>query len=206
MDCESARQSISVRVDGELPSALASPLDRHLSQCPACTAWEEDAYALRRTVALRQPLPPADLTDQVLNRLSVPDVGSGQWVRIALALVAALLVVANAPLLLGLSSEGPVHESRHLGTFGVALGIGLLWAAWRPERANGLVPLAGALAATMLIGALVDVTAGRADVLTEASHTLEVAGLALLWQISGGRRRFTAHLRSWRRPAPLHSI
>ncbi len=32
--------------------------------------------------------------------------------------------------------------ARHLGAFGVALSIGLLYVAWRPHRAYGMLPFA----------------------------------------------------------------
>ncbi len=136
---------------------------------------------------MRQSVPPPELADQVIARLAVPQMGPGQWVRYALGVVAASLVVLNLPLLIGLADGD--HQSRHLGTFGVALGIGLLWAAWQPERAVGLVPLAGALAVTTLAAAAIDLGSGRTAAVAEASHVLELVGLGLLWFLSGGPHR-----------------
>ncbi len=198
MDCEAARSSISARVDGELPTPLEPQLDLDLDDCAGCQAWEERAFALRRSVAMRQPPMPADLNTRLIARLGVPDPGAGQWVRYALGVVAATITILNLPLLLGLSSNTAGHDSRHLGTFGVALGVGLLWAALRPERANGLVPLAAALAGATMIGAFVDLASGEATALAESSHVLELIGLALLWHLSGGRRTLTRRLRSLR--------
>lgn len=191
MDCEQARDAVSARIDGEVDAGELERLDLHLGDCADCRAWEARAYALRRTVVLRHPLPPDHLADQVLARLSVPQTGVGEWVRYALGVVAAALVLLNLPLLVGLEQLSDVggHDSRHLGTFGVALGIGLLWAAFRPERAIGLVPLAGALAATTLVAAGVDLAAGRTGVLTESTHLFELVGLGLLWYLSGGPHR-----------------
>jgi predicted anti-sigma-YlaC factor YlaD len=60
----------------------------------------------------------------------------------------------------------------------VALGIGLLVAAVEPSRARGLLPMAGALAAVMTIGAVADVLDGGAAPAAESVHLLELAGVA----------------------------
>ncbi len=206
MDCEAARSSISARVDGELPTTLELDLDSHLESCTTCQAWEEQTFALRRSVTLRQAPMPVGLSNHLVARLGVPDPGTGQWVRYALGVVAATITILNLPLLLGLSSGAGGHESRHLGTFGVALGVGLLWAALRPERANGLVPLAAALAGATMVGALVDLISGEATALAESSHVLELVGLVLLWHLSGGRRALAHRLRSLRSSRSIHPV
>ncbi|MGF1599886.1 MAG: zf-HC2 domain-containing protein [Acidimicrobiales bacterium] len=202
MDCDDARTSISARVDGELPSALDDVLDHHLAGCPACRGWENRAFALRRSLLMRHDPHPPDLADRVLASLSVPHAGTGEWVRYGLGVVAATIAALHLPLLLGLGA-GADHDARHIGTFGVALGVGLLWAALRPERAIGLIPLAAALAAATLVGAAVDVGASRATVAAESTHLLELVGLALLWYLSGGMARLrgrTQTLRPGHRP------
>lgn len=197
-DCGSARLTISARIDGEAAGDEIAAMESHLRSCAACQAWEARAHDLRRTVVLRQSAPPADLADRVVARLAGPVTGAGEWVRYALGVVAASLVILNLPLLLGLAEVETAHHGRHLGTFGVALGIGLGWAALRPDRAIGLVPLAAALAAATLVSALVDLGAGRTAAVAEASHLLELAGLALLWTLSGGVQRFRQAARSLR--------
>lgn len=193
LDCSRARGIISAGIDGEATSRELDGLDEHLAGCSDCRVWEDRAHDLRRQIVLRQPLPPDGLADVVVARLSVPHVGVGEWVRYALGVVAAALIVLNAPLLAGLG-QGADHQSRHLGTFGVALGVGLLWAALRPERAIGLVPLAAAMAAATLVGAAIDVGAGRTGIPAEAVHLLELVGLALLWILSGGSHRLSHRL------------
>ncbi len=182
---------ISARVDGEAEVGEIAAIEGHLASCPGCRAWEEAAYGLRRTMVLRRSTAPDHLAERVVANLAVPHAGPGEWVRYALGVIAASLVVLNLPLLVGLADGG--HQSRHLGTFGVALGIGLLWAARQPERAVGLVPLAGALGLATLVAAVVDLGAGRAAAVTEASHLLELVGLVLLWVLSGGPQRLRHH-------------
>ena len=79
--------------------------------------------------------------------------------------------------------------ARHLGAFGAALAIGLVYAAWRRERALGLMPLAGVLGFLLAATAVIDVAMRRSDALSEATHLVEVVGIALLWILSGGRYR-----------------
>lgn len=195
MECAAAREAISARIDGEPPVGDERDLlERHLRGCPLCRSWEDEAYRLRRLVAFRRPAPPSDLTARVLQRAGVPDAGAGEWIRYVLGVVAASLVLLNLPRLLGSGPATQLHDERHLGAFGLALGAGLLWAAVRPERAIGLVPLAGALAAAMAVSAAVDLAAERATALGESYHLLEVLGLVLLWVLSGGRRRLARRL------------
>ena len=202
MDCGAAREMISARLDGELPAGPDHQLlDGHLAGCPECRGWQDEAFRLRRLVTFRRPAPPEHLAERVLQRAGVPDPGAGEWIRYALGVVAAALVVLNLPLLLGAGAGGRVHDGRHLGAFGVALGAGLLWAAVRPERAIGLVPLAAALGAATGLGAAVDVAAGRTAALGESYHVLELVGLVLLWALSGGRRRLTRRLAGGWRPS-----
>ncbi len=198
MDCDAAIVAISARVDGELAETdpLHVALEGHLSSCSSCRAWESRSFALRRTLVLRRPAPPEGLAVRVLANMSVPHTGAGQWVRYCLGVVAASIVVLNIPLLLGLTATASSHEVRHLGTFGVALGIGLLWAARKPERAIGLVPLATALAMAMLLGSVADIGRRQATLVSESIHLLEFTGLGLLWYLSGGAARLRHNAQS----------
>ena len=145
---------------------------------------------------LRRPTPPEGLAVRVLANMSVPHPGAGQWVRYGLGVVAASIVVLNIPPLLGLTATASSHEVRHLGTFGLALGIGLLWAALKPERAIGLVPLAAALAMAMLLGSVADIGRRQATLVSESIHLLEFTGLGLLWYLSGGAARLRHNAQS----------
>ena len=53
-----------------------------------------------------------------------------------------------------------MHVARELGSFDVALAVGLLVAAWQPARAWGLLPVATVLALVMGVTAVLDLVDG----------------------------------------------
>ncbi len=190
MDCSRAHELISAELDGENTPEDAAVLAAHLETCAECQAWQAESEALRRRLMVRPAESIPDQTSLVLRAVAVPDLGSGEWIRYALFGVALTLLILDLPLLFGGSdTEGAEHLGRHLGAFSAALALALLYVAWRPERAIGLIPMGAVLAATLVITAVIDIALGRSEVLTESYHALELVGLGLLWVISGGRQR-----------------
>ncbi|GAA4547118.1 zf-HC2 domain-containing protein [Amycolatopsis samaneae] len=187
--CEECREGLSARIDGETEPGAPGALDRHLSGCAACRTWFAAAERLNRGLLLRPAPPVPDLTEAILDRAPAPS-AEGWPVRIALGVVAvAQLGLAFAQLLGsgGAHHLDPVELAGHLahesGAWNLAVGVGLLWATFRPKTASGQLPLltgfvlvlSGVSAGDLLGG---QVTAGR--VLT---HTLVVLGLALLYAV-----------------------
>jgi predicted anti-sigma-YlaC factor YlaD len=85
---------------------------------------------------------------------------------------------------LGSEAGFSVHAARDLGAFGVALAVGLLFAAWKPERVGALLPLASVLVLCLVAAAVLDVSTGHATADSELGHLVEVVGLAGLWLLS----------------------
>jgi predicted anti-sigma-YlaC factor YlaD len=207
MHCATARELISAAIDDEVDAATLDHLDAHLGACPDCLAWQTSAFALRRSLALTPARAETDLTAVILARAGVPDVGRGEWVRALLGAIALTLLLVNLPMLITGSAAGAdVHVGRHLGAFGVALAIGLGYAALRPERALGMLPLAGALGATLAATAIIDTATGTSTMASEIRHLVELLGVVMLWVISGGRHRLADRLASLRRPAPAAGL
>jgi predicted anti-sigma-YlaC factor YlaD len=94
------------------------------------------------------------------------------------------LILAVPLLLLGRDSGSALHTTRELGAFSLALAVGMLVAAWQPERAGGLLPMAGALAAGLIATAVADVVTGHSPIIGEAPHLLELVGVVLLWRLA----------------------
>ncbi len=199
MDCELARTALSADLDGEEIPTDRDAMARHVTGCPACQAFEAQAEALHRLVRLRTPAPVPDLSAQVLAAIDTEvdaAASSGTLgLRLGLAVVGLVqLGLAVPAMVLGSEAGFPVHAARDLGAFGVALAVGLLFAAWKPERVGALLPLATVLVVCLIAASALDVGTGHATADSELGHLVEVIGLAALWLLS----RHTQHVA----PAP----
>jgi predicted anti-sigma-YlaC factor YlaD len=98
LECDLARQRVSLELDGELPSREVAPLYRHLACCPACAAFAADARRcseLLRTTPLEAPPPFALRGRRVARRAST--------LAAAVASVAAAALVAVSTLSVSIS-------------------------------------------------------------------------------------------------------
>jgi predicted anti-sigma-YlaC factor YlaD len=185
MDCTTARNAISARLDGEDVGADPAALDVHLQRCPACSAFARDASAMHRDARMTRAPAVPDLTAPILAAIGAearPHAGHERALRFTLAIVGLVQLVAAVPaLVLGDDPGLPVHAARHVGSFGLALGVGFLFAAWRPSRLPGLLPVVTALVACLLGTSVLDLLEGRAGALSETQHVVEVIGLAAAW-------------------------
>jgi predicted anti-sigma-YlaC factor YlaD len=195
MDCTHARTELSARLDGEALGVPVAALDTHLAGCAGCRAFAQEAEALHRGLRVQAIAPVPDLTADVLaaiGRASTPP-PAVEALRVGLAVVGLVQIGLALPsLLLGEDAGLPVHTARHLGSFAVALAVGFLVAAWRPNRIAGLLAVTAALVACFLVTSALDVAAGRTALTNEAGHATELVGLGLLWclaRTSGQGRR-----------------
>ncbi len=203
MECDAVREALSARLDGEPSGQPDDLVDAHLTGCRACTAWSEELATLHRMVRVREAEPVPDLSAAIVaafdpspadRRRAVarsrrPVLGEAvSGTRWALFVVALTQLVLAGPALFGDDPGASVHVARELGSFDVALAVGLLVAAWQPARAWGLLPVAAALAAVMAGTAAFDIVDGRASSFGEAHHLLDLAGVALLWLVARDAR------------------
>jgi predicted anti-sigma-YlaC factor YlaD len=193
MRCDQSQVLLSARQDGEATIDELALLERHLASCPDCRHRAVAMDGLDRVVRLQPADAVPDLTSAIMA--AVPDavdprLSAARWSLVVVAL--AQIVLALPSLFVGGSGDA-THATRELGSWSIALAIGLLVAAWQPARARGMVPLGAALVAVLAVGALVDVASGAAAGAAEALHLLEVAGVGLLWHLArvddGGLRR-----------------
>jgi predicted anti-sigma-YlaC factor YlaD len=206
MRCSRARAAISSRLDGEDPGVDAGVLDAHVAGCPGCRSFAGDAARLTRAVRVAPAPPVPDLTPDILAAVAAErDAGrepsTDRALRWVLAAVGLLQIAVAIPaLVLGDDANLPVHLARHLGSFDFALGVGFLFAAWRPQRAAGILPLVAALVVCLVGSSLLDVVSGATAAGPEVHHATDVAGLVLVWLISrtaaarGDARRTTVQL------------
>jgi predicted anti-sigma-YlaC factor YlaD len=185
MDCARFRTAISADLDGEEVPVAPEVLARHLAGCAACRQFAAAAAALTREVRLRSAPAVPNLTERVLAAIDAdghePEPAT-QGLRLGVALLGFLQLGLSIPALIWGSDAGlPVHQARHLGSFGAALAVGLLVAAWRPERIKGLLPLAAVLVVCLVGSAIADTSTGAVAWTGEFPHLVEVLGLVGLW-------------------------
>ena len=193
---------ISAATDDELDRDERVRLDEHLGGCVSCRAHADAIASLTRTVRLRSAEYEGDFVNRVINRSRPVRLGRGAWLRPALAWCGVVIAVQSVrPLVFAQLDGVPTHIARHVGASALALAIGLLYAAWRPHRAFGLLPLVAALLLTTLVSTVLDTIDGNRSALAEAVHVAEIVGLVLLWMVAGspGWDRLRDSLRLLRR-------
>ncbi|WP_199440225.1 zf-HC2 domain-containing protein [Umezawaea beigongshangensis] len=199
MDCDTCREALSARLDGETGPVPAAETDAHLAQCASCSAWQLRAQALTRAIRVRPAEAAPDLADAVLA--AAPPQHTALRSRLGLTAVALVqLWLALSQLFTGATSHaGHVGGgiSGHLfnegAAWNLALGVGLLVAAVDGRRAAGLLPTLGGFVAVLLAFSVHDLLDGTATTARVASHLPLVAGLALLLLVARAHRE---------RPAP----
>ncbi|MEV0675545.1 zf-HC2 domain-containing protein [Actinosynnema sp. NPDC050436] len=199
VDCDTCREALSARLDGEAEPAPPADTDAHLDGCAACRAWQDDAAALTRSLRLRPAVATPDLVDAVVA--AAPQVGAtrGWYPRAALAGVAVAQVTLGLGQLLGSGPEGGstghgIHgaSGSHLfnesTAWNLALGLGLLWAALRPRATTGMLPVLAGFVVVLGAFSAQDLVNGEATVQRVTSHAVLVLGLVLLVVVHRGRR------------------
>jgi predicted anti-sigma-YlaC factor YlaD len=188
MNCATARTAISARLDGEDLDVDPDALDEHVQRCAGCRAFAREAAAMHRDVRTARAPEIPDLTAPILAAIgSEPPARAAhdQWLRITLAIVGFVQLVTAVPaLVLGDDGGVTVHAARHIGSFDLALAVGFLFAAWRPSRLPGLLPVVTALVACLVGTSVLDMLDGRAGALSETQHVVEVVGLAAAWLLA----------------------
>ncbi|MDI1464061.1 zf-HC2 domain-containing protein [Catellatospora sp. KI3] len=215
MDCAQAREQLSARLDGEHDPAASAAVDAHAAGCASCTAWAERADQVTRLTRTAAALPaPAlgpDALATILAAAPVAPPATGSTRRSPLAeraLRLALLAVGLAQFLLGVAqiSSLAAADAHHAGfgsvssghlwhesaAWNVAIGAALAWLAWRRTRPNGLLPVMTAFVVVLGLLTANDAVFGRVEAARILSHSLVLAGYALLLLLNlprfGGRR------------------
>jgi predicted anti-sigma-YlaC factor YlaD len=190
MDCDRCRTALSAELDGEDPGASPDAVDAHLAGCAACREFATGARRLHRTARIAPAADVPDLTAPIMRAIGDRAVDPHaeertRFLRICVAIVGGIqLAMAVPALVLGDDAGLPTHVARHLGSFAVALGVGLLVVAWRPDRAAGILPVIGVVVLCLLGSSAVDIVNGRAAPGAEVSHAPELVGLVAVWLLA----------------------
>lgn len=187
--CSSYVQLFSASLDGEIHKDESIDLDSHLTECTDCRRTATEMIALHRAVRVQPAEAVPDLSAKVISRSHPPRLGVGEWVRWALMVVGLTELVLSLPaLIFGEDSTAPVHVARHIGSLGVAFSIGLIYVAWKPIRAYGLLPFGVALACCMMVSSILDLVYQDTGIADESTHLVELVGILLLWRLAGAPR------------------
>jgi predicted anti-sigma-YlaC factor YlaD len=189
MECLSIREALSAQLDGEAHALPESIIDAHCELCAECRWWQQQVHTLHRQVRVAPAVDVPNLTPaiiQAIDGIPLPSARRERALdacRVLLAACATLQLLMTLPVLFG-GDSGPVHLDHELGSWDLALGAGLLFAAARPARAWGMLPLVMAVALALTITAVVDVASGHTTLAAESGHLLEAIGVAFLWNIA----------------------
>ena len=193
MDCSEIRRSISALLDHEKPSLPGEVVTAHMASCAGCRTWSTEAAGLHRAMRVQAAPVEPDRTDVIMaalprraTRRAVAD--HLRPLRVVTLMIALIQAAAAVPLLLGHSDEMHGHYARHVGVFSAALAIGLLVAAWQPERARGLLPMLAVVALGLTWSCLDDLVAGRSVPGSAIAHGADLAGLAAVWMLAHSNR------------------
>jgi predicted anti-sigma-YlaC factor YlaD len=190
--CDRFREAASARLDGEPIGMSASVLEHHLTTCPDCARWAEDAARLTRQARLSTADVP-DLADAITADIVLP---TRRVVRRRLLLRAGLLLVGLVQLAIAvpaingdsLGMTMSMHAAHEAAAWNLALAVAFLASALRPRRAAGLVPLLGTF--IVVLGALSvrDIAAGVVSADRIATHAAALVGLLLLIALDRAER------------------
>jgi predicted anti-sigma-YlaC factor YlaD len=178
MECATAREIISARLDGEADDREISGLVAHVAECAACRTFETRVLATRRSTVAVADNPP-DLAPAILARIaSEPRPRLSPVPRAGLIAAALLEGVLAIQALVARSAHG--HEvHRHVAFMYLALAVGFAFVAYRPLRsAAGVAPVAAVLVVCVLVSAALDVIGGAAGATQQLVHIVCVTGLA----------------------------
>jgi predicted anti-sigma-YlaC factor YlaD len=205
--CDQVREGISARLDGEPSAYDDSAVDAHVETCADCAAFGGRAAILHRRMRLSPAPAVGDLTERVLaavgDDVAVRQSRWRQWqgTRIALALVGAAQLLVSLPVLLfGHDEQAPTHLAHEIGSFSLAIAIGLALAAYRPRLAAGMLPIVGIIAGLLLLTAGTDLALGRTTLTDEFPHLLDMAGFLLLWRLAKVTGGATGDESGWASP------
>lgn len=203
MTCRDVRLTLSSILDGEDADQPVAAADTHLAECAECRRWRAVAERVTREVRIQEATEVPDLTERVLaavhadpavrtrSAAGVP-VGRRRLVlRVAVAVTAVAQLLFSLPALVQALGGGGAHVGHEIGAFDLAVAVGFLLAAWRPEWARPLVPVAVVLSVGLLVTASLDVAHASTGVAHETVHLITVLQASLLWTLtraSGSRR------------------
>lgn len=179
MGCETWREALSARLDGEQSDVATETLNAHLEGCVECAAYALRLDRLHRATRVAPAVTVPDLTEGILAAAAA----AGPGPRVNLTLVLRWVLVVVAAIEIGLASPeilGRWHTGGELGTWAVASAVGFLSVAHRPKRAGAVLPMLVCATIFTVFVSVRDLAEGATNLGQEWSHLLLVLGAAVL--------------------------
>lgn len=185
-------ETVSALMDGELVGTELAEARNHANSCPSCST------RYRRALTFQTVGSHASIAGTVAP-LKHATAGerrwlTGRWTRWSLLAVSVVIVAEAAPAFVqgtGLGADG--HAARHLATWQIGFGVGLLVAAWMSRLSHAMLALAATFATLTITATVFDILTGHQGPWAESVHLIELVAVVLLWRMT------PAHLLPWRR-------
>lgn len=204
MECNTCREILSARIDGEDRPGEAAAADAHVAYCEACAQWWEEAAAVTRLARLSVvPTPEPAQGPLAPHRLALAAPGPGahrvavmlRWLLGLLGLVQFLLGIAQISVLNSGAHEhgagvSPAHLWHESAAWNIAVGAGFGWIALHRTRPNALLPLLTAFVAMLVLLSVNDMLVGTVDGTRLVSHAFVAVGYLVLVALSRPRFDF----------------
>lgn len=159
VDCQTVQADLSASLDGEPTTLDDDVIEAHLAHCSVCRDFYEKAAILNRRLTIDvAKAPPPDLSETILaevepvwRRRATSTVISTALTKLLLVVVAGIYVIrafrvlARVASISNLEDREMVHLLASDASLWLALAGGLLFAAWKPKLALGMLPTFGAL-------------------------------------------------------------
>lgn len=193
MLCSDVRASLSAGLDGELAALPPDVVEHHLRACGGCRHWSGEVTALHRALRVQPADAEPDHTEAILaalpSRRALTD-DRVRGLRIVTLVIALVQLLASLPLLFasgsmaGMPGMDDGHLERHIGIAALAMAVGLLVVAWRPERARAMLPILAVLVIGLVWTCFGDIWDGRPVPGNVLAHGADLAGFAAVWLLA----------------------
>jgi hypothetical protein len=186
--------NVSAAADGELPEPASGRALDHALRCAYCgpllnsiTARPTDGNAAAPAIDVEQ------LSARERRWLGA------RWSRWFLTAAAVIIVAEAIPAYVtghghGLDTQAHAHTARHLATWQIGFGVGLLVAALMSRLTHAMLALATTFATLTIAATVIDVVNGHRGPWAESVHLIELVAILLLWHLT------PPHLMPWHRP------
>lgn len=193
MECDSCREEVSARLDGEDEPELRASVDQHLDECAQCRSWADSAARVTRLARTSVASFTPDMTGLAAANVGRLRGGRGRArLRVALGLLGlALIAIGVAQLVIGSGHHGDgtglAHYIGEFAAWNVALGVGFGWIAVRNWRPAGIVPMLTAFVALLTAFEVIDYIQGSVGLERAASHMpVQIGWVIVLLLAYGG--------------------